>query len=441
MTKFNNNQSDNLFSQVFGVAKKLSSTGLNILQQSQIGEVSKLVEPLSNGKTVEGSARNKSPFEVEQYESPQQMLREHLPKVTRQVFGRHFRKVNGIATFISPDWNEKISSYLFDWLNDFSLKSTLTEKILEEAGAKDLFELTKDTSRSQRLSQALIEQNKLIASIQGAITGVSGMVGAAIDIPVSLVLVLRTIYQTGRSHGFDLTEATDQDVVEFIFKEVDISLIAEKQTLLLALKALRNMLETQDIQQFQQVLGSSNDIETLKSWLVDENGEFKWNWLNKVPQLAVVGKFTPVAGAVLSAVYSWKLQEDVGHKAQAIFGAARHYLNEHPNEHLSPLQAYYAAVTLIQKASPRLLNVGENGSVHATQHHKIENHDVISKVSVVVKSNTSEKSEEKVQENVHQGIEHLAEKHVVEHEHSEQKPALEPESEENDDVIEGQKYS
>ncbi|MBL2056779.1 EcsC family protein, partial [Klebsiella pneumoniae] len=95
---------------------------------------------------------------------------------------------------------------------------------------------------------------------------------------------------TGRSHGFDLTEATDQDVVEFIFKEVDISLIAEKQTLLLALKALRNMLETQDIQQFQQVLGSSNDIETLKSWLVDENGEFKWNWLNKVPQLAVVGK-------------------------------------------------------------------------------------------------------------------------------------------------------
>ncbi|OUM77419.1 hypothetical protein AST20_13730, partial [Acinetobacter baumannii] len=61
------------------MAKKLSSTGLNILQQSQIGEVSKLVEPLSNGKTVEGSARNKSPFEVEQYESPQQMLREHLP--------------------------------------------------------------------------------------------------------------------------------------------------------------------------------------------------------------------------------------------------------------------------------------------------------------------------------------------------------------------------
>ena len=53
-------------------------------------------------------------------------------------------------------------------------------------------------------------------------------------------------------------------------------------------------------------------------------------------------------------------------------------------------------------------------------------------------SNTSEKSEEKVQENVHNGIEQLAEKHVVEHEHSEQKPALEIE---NDEVVEDQKYS
>lgn len=143
MTKFNNNQSDNLFSQVFGVAKKLSSTGLSILQQNQSGDVSKVIEPIPTGKTVEGRSRTKSPFEVEQYESPQQMLREHLPKVTRQVFGRHFKKVNGVATFLSPDWDEKISGHLFNWLNDFSSKSTLTEKILEEAGAKDLFELTK----------------------------------------------------------------------------------------------------------------------------------------------------------------------------------------------------------------------------------------------------------------------------------------------------------
>jgi hypothetical protein len=66
------------------------------LQQNQSGDVSKVIEPIPTGKTVEGRSRTKSPFEVEQYESPQQMLREHLPKVTRQVFG--------ITLLTSPDW-------------------------------------------------------------------------------------------------------------------------------------------------------------------------------------------------------------------------------------------------------------------------------------------------------------------------------------------------
>lgn len=38
----------------------------------------------------------------------------------------------------------------------------------------------------------------------------------------------------------------------------------------------------------------------------------------------------------------------------------------------------------------------------------------------------------KIQENVHQGIEQLADKHVEEHEHTEQKPALTPEEDEEE---------
>ena len=37
------------------------------------------------------------------------------------------------------------------------------------------------------------------------------------------------------------------------------------------------MLETQDIHQFQQVLGSTTDIDTLKSWLTDEEGSLNGN--------------------------------------------------------------------------------------------------------------------------------------------------------------------
>ncbi len=116
------------------------------------------------------------------------------------------------------------------------------------------------------------------------------------------------------------------------------------------------MLETHDLQQFQQLLGSNNDIELVKKWLVDENGQFKWNWLNRIPQASVIGKLTPIAGAALGGFYSWRLLEDVGHKSQSIFGAARFYMNEYPNEKISPLEAYFKAEALLKKASPRLLS-------------------------------------------------------------------------------------
>jgi hypothetical protein len=370
---------------------------------------------------IEGSARFKPPFEVERYETPQQMLRQQLPKLSNQLLGRHYTRVNNFATFISPDLGEKVSNYLFQWLNEFSSNTSLTEKILEEAGVKEIAELTRDTGRSQRLSQALIEQNKLLAAVQGLITGATGVWGAAIDIPASIVLALRTVYQTGRSHGFDLNGDTDQEIVAFIFKEIDLSLVAEKQTLLLTLKAVKSMLETHDLQQFQQLLGSNNDIEMIRKWLVDDEGQFKWGWLNRIPQASVIGKLTPVAGAALGSFYSWKLLEDVGHKSQSVFGAARFYLNEHPNENISPLAAYYKAETLLRKASPKLLNAAETES-HKPSTAEATKNDVITHVDVRAKENAADQPS--VEEKVETGIQQLASQYVEEHEHTEQQPAL-----------------
>ncbi|WP_332604265.1 EcsC family protein [Acinetobacter sp. ESBL14] len=414
MTKSKNKQSSGLFAQAFGVAKKLSSE----LQKLQVAPTTSGAELANSTQIVEGKARFKSPFEIEKYESPQQMLRQQFPKLSHQLLGRHYARVNNVASFVSPDLGEKVSDYLFQWLNEFSSNSSLTEKILEEAGVKDIIELTQDTGRSQRLSQALIEQNKLLAAAQGAITGATGVWGAAIDIPASIVLALRTIYQTGRSHGFDLAEDADQDIVAFIFKEIDLSLVAEKQTLLLALKALKSMLETHDLQQFQQLLGSNNDIELVKKWLVDESGQFKWNWLNRIPQASVIGKLTPVAGAALGGFYSWRLLEDVGHKSQSVFGAARFYMNEHPQEKLSPLEAYFKAEAMSKK-SPRLLSAT---SVETNKAPSDEQNAVITKVTVQVKEHTAVTVS--VDDKVEEGIQQLAEQHVVEHPHTEQQPAL-----------------
>ena len=267
-----------------------------------------------------------------------------------------------------------------------------------------------------------------MAAAQGVVTGASGVWGATLDIPASIVLVLRTIYQTGRSHGFELNDAVDQEIVAFIFKEIDLSLVAEKQALLLALKAMKSMLETNDLQQFQQVLGSGNDIEMVKKWLVDEQGQLKWNWLNRIPQVSILGKLTPVAGAALSAVYSWRLLEDVGHKSQAIFGAARFYVNEHPNENISPLTAYFKAEELLKKDNSRLIKATETVQSPVESSHEAQKNDVIKQV--VIQSKEEAAAKPPVEEKVEVGIQYLAEQHVTEHEYTTQQPALKAQEDE-----------
>lgn len=419
MVNANNKQSNGLISNAFGVAKKFSSTGLDLLNHVAPDSVTKALKPSSSDQVIDGSAKTKSAFSAKKYDNPQQMLREHLPNVSRQLLGRRFNTVNNVAHFVSPDLTEKVSNYFYDRLNQFSNQTSSVDAILNEAGAKDLEELTQDVDRSKRISQALSEQNKWIATVQGAVSGASGMLGTAIDIPASLLMALRTIYQVGRSYGFDLSKEDDQEIVQHIFRQIDLSLIAEKQTLLLGLKALSNTLKTHDISQLQAMLGSDNDVSAIKQWLSRHEGEAKWEWMNHLPKISILErltKLTPLASAGIGAVYSHRFVEDVNQKAQEAFSHARQYLIQHQDSQLSPYAAYEKAVSLLQQATPKLLN----GASHDVEPAKdkpimdkdiaIEGNNTITQVKLVKKEQndlSSEEAEVKKDEKVSEGLEAL----------------------------------
>ncbi|GAA5187957.1 EcsC family protein [Acinetobacter kookii] len=430
MANTNNKHSGGFFSNALGVAKKISATGMNVLSHAAAEHAGKASGGLSNGHVIEGSARSQSVFESRKYDNPQQVIREYLPNVSRQLLGRQYSKVNRVANFVSPDFSDKVSDYFFDHLNQFTSNLSSVDTVLDQAGAKDLQELTQDVDRSKRLSQALAEQNKWLASIQGAVTGATGVVGSAIDVPLSLLMSLRMIYQVGRAYGFELNKDTEQDIVQFVFKQIDLGQIAEKQSVLMALKIVSNMLQTNDTAQLQNMLGSSNDSEPLKKWLVNENGEMKWNWLNHLPKVSLISKLTPVAGAGIGAAYSWKLVEDVNQKAQQIFSHARSYLQQHQGAELSPIAAYEKSLELLAQAAPRLLNPFtkdelNSGELKLNQDIEVEGHGSIAKVTIKKKAEDAIADDERKSERVEQGLEYLAEHMVEPHAQVEpQKPAI-----------------
>ncbi|NHB59410.1 EcsC family protein [Acinetobacter shaoyimingii] len=408
-----NKQSRGLISNAFGVAKKLTNTGFDLLTHVAPGSVSKLNQTPEDHQIIEGKAKEKTMNDKKQLDNPQEMIREHVPKVTAQLLGRHYNKVNNIASFISPDLNNKIADYFFDKLDDFSSSLSSVDHVLKEVGAKNLGELASDASRSSRISAALANQNKLIAAVQGAVTGATGVVGTAIDIPTSLVLTLRAIYQTGRAHGFELDRKSERDIVEYVFKQVDLGALAEKQTVLVALRAFSNVLETQNVQQLQTLLGSSNDFAVLQKWMSQEDGTAKWAWLNHIPKISILSKLTPLAGAGVGAVYSWKLIEDANKKAEVIFSSAQQYLLQHPNEPVDILTAYERSKALIEQASPLLNQDNQSAPNKLDPQSDLDSAPDQIDNQVIKEIRVEQKPEEKPeQESVAEGLKKLAETHV-----------------------------
>ena len=385
-----NNQVDGLLQNALGVAKKLSSSSLDALN-----------------KVAQNQKKSQSSTQL-----PEQ--NDQMPNLSQQLLGRHYHTVNKVTGFIAPDLTDKFSDYVFEQLNYSNLASV--DRVLDEAGVQDLEQLTQDMDRSKRISDVLAAQNKWLASAQGAFSGATGVIGSAVDVPASFILSLRSIYQIGRAYGFELNQDAEKDMVQFIFKHIDLNLIVQKQTLLMAIKALSNSLEKHDLNGLQQLLGSSQDANTLKQWLKGEQDEAKFDWLNHLPKLSMLSKLTPLASASLSAAYSWKLLEDVNQKAQDIFSQARAYMQQHQELNLSPIAAY-------EKSRAYFAAQQQVGELKLDQEFELKDHATIAKVVIQKKDQAVEVLQE-AQDQVEIGLKQLANKMVEAHEVSQQQPAL-----------------
>lgn len=319
---------------VFGVAKKFSHYGL---QRLNALDQQKKVQPISaDTRAIEGQAKDVTAVNM------QNIVRQHLPNISQQLLGRHFSSISQVVGFLSPIRLEEAADYLFEQLNRYAEQLSQIEKILEEAGVANLNDLVADVSRSDRISQALIEQNKWLAAFQGGLSGLLGGIGAAIDIPLSVLLVLKTVYQTGRSYGFELKE-DEKDSIEFIFQQIQMNKIAEKQTVLLAIHSFLSLLKANDIQQLQQFLGSNNDLSWLNHLLhTDDNKD--WHGTMQLSLLSRLTKVTPIVLTAVSATYGYQLIQDTGKQAQHVFSIARDYLLCHPEQKITILQAYEKAI-------------------------------------------------------------------------------------------------
>lgn len=326
-------------SQVLRVAKTLKGYGSAQLKRWERNNKVQHYYPLQGQPVIEGHSTDKT------YANMQNMMRHYVPNLSQQLLGGRLSQLSCAVGFLSPISLEQVADYLFIQLNAYALELTKVENILHESGLNSLDELATDPLRSARVAQALNEQSKWLNATQGGLTAILGAAGVVVDLPLTLLLALKTVYQTGHAYGFELKD-DEQGLLTLIFDRIEFDQIAQKQAILLAIRSISRVFESQDFSRLQQFLGSTNDFTWLTEFIESQQDEAHWSWLMQLPALGWLRKLTPLATIGVSTVYNWRFIEHVGEQAKHIFEVTRSFQLEHKTENLTPLQAYNAVQNL-----------------------------------------------------------------------------------------------
>lgn len=413
--------SPDLLDRVRAGGKSLSDISQNLMKQLAKNSVSRLTQTpeqqsVINMKTDinnEAQALTKSTSN-----NASQLFRQQLPGLTRQLLGKRFKTVNKLANMVMPTGTfDKASDQILELLADFASTVSSANDILEEAGVDSLAELQKDTGRSGRLARALGEKNRYIGMAQGAISGATGVVGAASDIPLSMILIFRTVYLTGRSYGFELDTPQDRHLIFDALSNADLTLIAEKQAILLGLRSLSTMLDTGNLQSLQTMLGSNHDVDPLIKFLSDENGQLKWRL-----SPAIINKITPLVGGAVGAIYNARLLKEVSESASQVFEQARQQALGNGTEQTSGQKT--------ANAEDKLANAvpAKGKEAQATQQEAkdaILQNDDIQKVEITTRAEHDAKQQDaaSTDEKIHQQLGELANELIADQDKADQDKA------------------
>ncbi|MCJ8147054.1 EcsC family protein [Acinetobacter sp. A3.8] len=377
-----------------------------------------------SGQVIEGKAQQRDQFDLD-YEDIHQLFRNQFPTITKQVLGNRYNAVNKYSKFVLPNGLDSAADEVLELLAKASMALASTERVLAETGAKSIQELQQNVDRSARASSALKEVNKIFAALQGGVSGVAGMVWAVADLPLSVLLALKTIYETGHAYGFELDNEEDQQAVYQVLVKSDLGLIAEKQVLLLGIRNFKDVLTTGNYSQLQSFLDSNYSFEGFKNALSDANGQYKWSMLNVLGKVKWLRYTTPLLGGLVGAFYGVKMIEEVAEKADEIFAHARRYLIDNPEQHIAVLEAYQRGYTHQQQINAlakndvsALLGHTANDQNRAqsqqksAQQHLDDNPDIV-KVKVEKQVHTEKQSAPTTEAEIHNAVEDLAKKEVA----------------------------
>ena len=172
-------------------------------------------------------------------------------------------------------------------------------------------------ARADELADLVADRNRLLAAAEGGATGLFSLAGMLLDLPLSLVIALRTIYQTAECYGQDLSGEDGLQQIYAILASIDYASVGQKQTVMAGLGSLTAVTASQDglVNLLPKLLKSIGDhplAEKLAKPLLTKLST----------RVGFVTRLLPVIGAVTGASYNTQMINSVAAVAQQVFRTA-----------------------------------------------------------------------------------------------------------------------
>jgi len=172
-------------------------------------------------------------------------------------------------------------------------------------------------ARADELADLVADRNRLLAAAEGGATGLFSLAGMLLDLPLSLVIALRTIYQTAECYGQDLSGEDGLQQIYAILASIDYASVGQKQTVMAGVASLNAVAASQGglIGVLPKLIKSLGDNPLTE--------KFAKPLLTKLStRVGFVTRFLPVLGAVTGATYNMQMINSVAAVAQQVFRTA-----------------------------------------------------------------------------------------------------------------------
>jgi hypothetical protein len=172
-------------------------------------------------------------------------------------------------------------------------------------------------ARADELADLVADRNRLLAAAEGGATGLFSLAGMLLDLPLSLVIALRTIYQTAECYGQDLSGEDGLQQIYAILASIDYANIGQKQTVMAGVASLNAVAASQGgligvLPKLLKSLGDNPLTERVAKPLLTKLST----------RVGFVTRFLPVLGAVTGATYNMQMINSVAAVAQQVFRTA-----------------------------------------------------------------------------------------------------------------------